>query len=50
MYQIKQKIENNLKQLKNKKLKKLTPKSCGHNSVPSIISKGSQLFWNLWTQ
>ena len=31
---INQKIKHNLKQFKNKKLKKLTPKSCGHNSVP----------------
>jgi hypothetical protein len=43
-YHLKNKIKNNLKQVKtfkkNKKLKKtLTPKSCRHKTVPSIISK-----------
>ena len=44
------KVETNLKQFKNKNEKKLTPKSCGHKTVPSIISKVSELIWGLWTQ
>ena len=44
---IKQKIENNFKKMKLKTTKnciKLTPKYCGHKTVPSIMSKVAQLF------